>query len=90
MEKSEVLNSLQEMGLVPVLRAHSFEEAMALSGAIAAGGIKVLEITMTVPGAMQVIRRLVEERPDILIGGWHGTRSRNSTSLHSRGCEICR
>lgn len=68
MDKSAVLNSLQEMGLVPVLRAESVDKAMALATAVAAGGVKVLEVTMTVPGALQVIRRLVEVRPDILIG----------------------
>jgi 2-dehydro-3-deoxyphosphogluconate aldolase/(4S)-4-hydroxy-2-oxoglutarate aldolase len=68
MDKIAVLNSLQETGLVPVLRAASVEQAIALATAVAAGGVKVLEVTMTVPGALQVIRRLVAERPDILIG----------------------
>src|SRR5258708_15797605 len=68
MEKIAVLNALREIGLVPVLRAESVEKAMALAGAIADGGVTVLEITMTVPGAIQVMRRLAEQRPDILIG----------------------
>ena len=68
MDKVQVLQTLQEIGLVPVLRAESVEKAMALATAIAAGGVTVLEVTMTVPGAMQVMRRLAEERPDILIG----------------------
>ena len=38
------------------------------SSAIADGGVTVLEITMTVPGAIQVMRKLAEQRPDILIG----------------------
>jgi 2-dehydro-3-deoxyphosphogluconate aldolase / (4S)-4-hydroxy-2-oxoglutarate aldolase len=68
MEKAAVLLALKEIGLVPVLRADSVQEALALATAIAAGGVTVLEITMTVPGAMQVMRKLAEERPDILIG----------------------
>jgi 2-dehydro-3-deoxyphosphogluconate aldolase/(4S)-4-hydroxy-2-oxoglutarate aldolase len=68
MQKSEVLKSLREIGLVPVLRAESETQALALASAIAAGGVTVLEITMTVPGAIRVMRRLAEERPDILIG----------------------
>src|SRR5882672_9096963 len=68
MTKAAVLNSLREIGLVPVLRAESVEKAMALAGAIADGGVTVLEITMTVPGAIQVMRKLAEQRPDILIG----------------------
>jgi 2-dehydro-3-deoxyphosphogluconate aldolase/(4S)-4-hydroxy-2-oxoglutarate aldolase len=68
MQKTEVLNALREIGLVPVLRAESEEQALALASAIAAGGVTVLEVTMTVPGAIRVMRRLAEERPDILIG----------------------
>jgi 2-dehydro-3-deoxyphosphogluconate aldolase/(4S)-4-hydroxy-2-oxoglutarate aldolase len=68
MEKAAVLNELREIGLVPVLRCASIEQAMALAEAIAAGGVTVLEVTMTVPGAQQVIGRLTKERPDILIG----------------------
>ena len=68
MQKAEVLKSLREIGLVPVLRAESEEQALALAAAIAAGGVTVLEVTMTVPGAIRVMRRLAEERPDILIG----------------------
>src|SRR5215469_8729879 len=68
MQKHEVLQSLQTIGLVPVLRAESIDKAMALASAIADGGVTVLEITMTVPGAIQVMRKLAEQRPDILIG----------------------
>ena len=51
MEKIAVLKALREIGLVPVLRAQSVDQAMALAAAVAAGGVTVLEITMTVPGA---------------------------------------
>jgi 2-dehydro-3-deoxyphosphogluconate aldolase / (4S)-4-hydroxy-2-oxoglutarate aldolase len=68
MQKIAVLKALKEIGLVPVLRAESVDKALALAEAIAAGGVTVLEITMTVPGAFQVMRQLVEKRPDILIG----------------------
>jgi len=68
MRKEEVLKSLREIGLVPVLRASSVEKAMALAEAIAAGGVTVLEVTMTVPGAIRVMRQLAEQRPDILVG----------------------
>ena len=66
--KSEVLQQMREIGLVPVLRAESEDQALALAEAIAAGGVTVLEITMTVPGAVRVMARLTKERPDILVG----------------------
>jgi len=68
MDKASIIQALKKIGLVPVLRAESEAQALALADAIAAGGVTVLEVTMTVPGAIRVMRRLSEERPDILIG----------------------
>jgi 2-dehydro-3-deoxyphosphogluconate aldolase/(4S)-4-hydroxy-2-oxoglutarate aldolase len=68
MDKAAVLTAIRELGLLPVLRASSADQALALAAAIAEGGITALEITMTVPGAMHVIRRLTAEHPDLLIG----------------------
>ena len=68
MEKRLVLEWMRGIGVVPVLRAHSVEAALSLAEAIAAGGVTCLEITMTVPGATEVIRRLRQERPELLVG----------------------
>jgi 2-dehydro-3-deoxyphosphogluconate aldolase/(4S)-4-hydroxy-2-oxoglutarate aldolase len=68
LDKSAVLKSLRTLGLVPVLRAESEAQALALASAIASGGVTTLEVTMTVPGAIRVMRTLAEQRPDILIG----------------------
>jgi 2-dehydro-3-deoxyphosphogluconate aldolase / (4S)-4-hydroxy-2-oxoglutarate aldolase len=68
MRKEEIVAKLREIGLVPVLRAESEEQALGIAEAIAAGGVTVLEITMTVPGAIRVMARLAKERPDLLIG----------------------
>jgi 2-dehydro-3-deoxyphosphogluconate aldolase/(4S)-4-hydroxy-2-oxoglutarate aldolase len=66
--KVEVLAWIRKIGLVPVLRAESEAQAIALAEAIADGGVTVLEVTMTVPGAVKVIARLKKERPEILLG----------------------
>jgi len=68
LNKAKVLEGMKAIGLVPVLRAESVINALALAEALVAGGVTVLEVTMTVPGAMHVMRRLAESRPDILIG----------------------
>jgi 2-dehydro-3-deoxyphosphogluconate aldolase/(4S)-4-hydroxy-2-oxoglutarate aldolase len=68
MRREQIVKRLREIGLVPVLRAESEEQALGIASAIAAGGVTVLEITMTVPGAIRVMSRLTKERPDILIG----------------------
>ena len=66
--KPEVLAHIRRTGLVPVLRAHSEHHALALIDAIALGGVDVLEITMTVPGAVRLLGRLTHDRPDLLLG----------------------
>ena len=68
MRKEEIVEKLREIGLVPVLRAESEEQALGIASAIADGGVTVLEITMSVTGAIRVMARLTKERPDILIG----------------------
>jgi 2-dehydro-3-deoxyphosphogluconate aldolase/(4S)-4-hydroxy-2-oxoglutarate aldolase len=57
MSKADVLARIRDVGIVPVVRAESADEALAAIAAIRAGGIDILEITMTVPGAV----RLIEE-----------------------------
>jgi 2-dehydro-3-deoxyphosphogluconate aldolase / (4S)-4-hydroxy-2-oxoglutarate aldolase len=68
MLKQDVLSRCREIGVLPVLRAESEDQALALASAVAEGGVTVIEVTMTVPGAIRVMRRLAEQRPNILIG----------------------
>lgn len=69
MDKSQVLAKIREVGLLPVLRAESEDEGLVLAHALAAGGVTVLEITMTVPGAIELIRRVAKDAGDrILVG----------------------
>ena len=55
MSKADVLARIREVGIVPVVRAESAEEALKAIDAIREGGIDILEITMTVPGAIRLI-----------------------------------
>ena len=58
MNKTEVLQRIRATGLIPVVRAESADLAMRAVEAIKAGGVDVLEVTMTVPGAIDVIAKL--------------------------------
>ena len=58
MNKTEVLRRIHDTGLIPVVRAESAELAIRAVEAITAGGVNVLEVTMTVPGAIGVIEQL--------------------------------
>jgi 2-dehydro-3-deoxyphosphogluconate aldolase / (4S)-4-hydroxy-2-oxoglutarate aldolase len=69
MNKIEVLKRIRDTGLIPVVRAESAEQALRAVAALKAGGLDVLEVTMTVPGAIEVIRALTAGSGDeTLIG----------------------
>ena len=69
MDKSDVINQIRETGVIPVVRATSAEEAMQAIDAIREGGVSVLEITMTVPGAVGLIEQLSKKYSnDVLVG----------------------
>jgi len=69
MLKDEVRRRITGVGIVPVVRASSPREALDAVEAVCRGGIRVVEITMTVPGAMEIIRELIKSgEPDVLVG----------------------
>ena len=73
MNKSEVLKQIKETGVIPVVRATTADEAMRAIDAIREGGIAVLEITMTVPGAVGVIEQVAARfGTDALVGELRG------------------
>ena len=65
----DVIRRIGEVGIVPVVRAADFEEARAAVDAICAGGIPIIEVTMTVPDAPAVIREIIKRYKDeVLVG----------------------
>src|SRR3984957_5194939 len=69
MDKQKVRERILEIGIVPVVRASSAGEACIAAEAVCQGGIPIVEITMTVPGAVELIRELVKNcGSDVLIG----------------------
>jgi 2-dehydro-3-deoxyphosphogluconate aldolase / (4S)-4-hydroxy-2-oxoglutarate aldolase len=67
--KYEQLKMIHDCGIVAVIRASSTEEALSVTEAVVAGGINVIEITMTVPDAIGVIRDLVGSKISNLLVG---------------------
>src|SRR5437773_829330 len=69
MGKSQVLERIKSVGIIPVVRAASGDEALQAVEAIRAGGLTIVEITMTVPGAVRIIERIAGEYGDeVLVG----------------------
>jgi 2-dehydro-3-deoxyphosphogluconate aldolase/(4S)-4-hydroxy-2-oxoglutarate aldolase len=69
MNRAEVLKRIEELAVVPVVRAPSAETALAAVSALLAGGLSVFEITLTVPGALGVIEELVTRLGDRAVIG---------------------
>jgi 2-dehydro-3-deoxyphosphogluconate aldolase/(4S)-4-hydroxy-2-oxoglutarate aldolase len=66
----KTINKIIECGVVAVIRAESKEQGLKIVEAVKNGGIKALEVTMTVPGAIDIIKELTEvyKNEDVIIG----------------------
>ena len=103
MTREQILQRMKQVGVVPVLRAPSAEIAVVAAQAIERGGVPVIEVTMTVPGAIDVIREMVKSSPGVLLGAGTvldpetaracmlaGAHFVVSPSLNVKTIEICR
>jgi|SRR5215470_13465750 len=68
MNKEELRARVEEVGIVPVIRTASADDARFAVEEVANGGIPIVEVTMTVPGAIAVIRDLVKTVPEVILG----------------------
>jgi len=68
MTNTEACARIEEIGIIPAIRVSSPEDALFAAEAIAAAGIPIVELTMTVPGAIDVIAALRRQYPDVMVG----------------------
>jgi 2-dehydro-3-deoxyphosphogluconate aldolase/(4S)-4-hydroxy-2-oxoglutarate aldolase len=68
MNKEAVLARIHEIGIIPGIRTASGEDAHFAADAVSSGGIPIVEITMTIPGALDIIAYLAHHIPEVLIG----------------------
>jgi len=68
MNKAEVCARIKEIGIIPAIRVSSAEQAHFAAEAVERGGIPIVEITMTVPGAVDLISHLVHYHPKMIVG----------------------
>src|SRR5450631_3112357 len=85
----EVIRRIEEVGIVPVVRAATVDEATRAVEAICAGGIPVVEITMTVPNAVSVIREVAKQYgTKVLIGAGTVITAEQAESCLRAGAEF--
>jgi 2-dehydro-3-deoxyphosphogluconate aldolase/(4S)-4-hydroxy-2-oxoglutarate aldolase len=69
MDKREIFNRMVSEGLIPVIRVSSAQEAIDVADAVRKGGVSCVEITMSVPGAIDVLRDLTKKyKEEIILG----------------------
>jgi 2-dehydro-3-deoxyphosphogluconate aldolase/(4S)-4-hydroxy-2-oxoglutarate aldolase len=68
MTKEELRARVEEVGLIPVIRTSSAEDARFAVEEVSHGGIPIIEVTMTVPGAIDVMRDVVKHVPNVILG----------------------
>jgi len=89
MDKKTVRDRIIEVGIVPVVRARSKREAFMAVEAVTLGGIPIVEITMTVPGAVEVIRELVKSHSaGALIGAGTVLDAETARACRDAGAEF--
>ena len=69
MARAELLGRIRATGVIPVVRAPSADDALAAVEAMRAGGIDIVELTMTVPSPIRVIEKVVERYGDTIVAG---------------------
>jgi 2-dehydro-3-deoxyphosphogluconate aldolase / (4S)-4-hydroxy-2-oxoglutarate aldolase len=69
MKKSEKLNLIRETRIIAIMRAKSSEQLIAAADAIKAGGVRVIEVTMTTPGALSVIETAKKKFAEAVLFG---------------------
>jgi 2-dehydro-3-deoxyphosphogluconate aldolase / (4S)-4-hydroxy-2-oxoglutarate aldolase len=79
--REQIRVRIEEIGIIPAIRVASAEDALFAAETIAGAGIPVVEISMTVPGAMGVISHLVKHAPEVIVGAG-GILNANT----ARGC----
>ena len=65
---AEVCTTIKEVGILPAIRVSTSEDAHFAAESVAAGGIPIVEITMTVAGCVDLIAHLIRYHPKMLVG----------------------
>jgi 2-dehydro-3-deoxyphosphogluconate aldolase / (4S)-4-hydroxy-2-oxoglutarate aldolase len=68
MTRDEVCARIREIGIIPAIRVSSYDDAHFAIEAVAGGGIPIVEVTMTVPGAVDLITHLVQHHRKTVVG----------------------
>lgn len=81
-QQSAMTEALRQSRIIPVLTIEDPENAIPLATALLDGGLPIAEVTLRTPGAMEALRRIAHEQPDVLAGA--GTVLNVAQSVQAR------
>jgi 2-dehydro-3-deoxyphosphogluconate aldolase/(4S)-4-hydroxy-2-oxoglutarate aldolase len=68
MNKENIRSLIEEIGIIPAIRLSSTQDALFAAEAVSSSGIPIVDVTMTVPGAVEVISELARNSPELVVG----------------------
>lgn len=87
--KAHALAQIRQEGLVPILRTPTAEDALEIAELLRESGLSSVEVTLTVPGALDVIRELaVSFSPDLLVGAGSVLEIDQAIAAHEAGARF--
>jgi 2-dehydro-3-deoxyphosphogluconate aldolase/(4S)-4-hydroxy-2-oxoglutarate aldolase len=85
MSQKTILNRVAALGVVPVIAIEKVETALLLADALLEGGLPIVEITFRTAAAAEVIRRITQERPQLVVGAGTVLTSANLEAAKASG-----
>jgi len=68
LNKDQIRSRIEEIGIIPAVRLSSAADALFAAEAVSVSGIPIVEVTMTVPGAVEVIEELARNDAELIVG----------------------
>lgn len=84
-----LVNELNNIGIVPVIKLDKVENAEKLAKALRDGGINCAEVTFRAKGAAEVIRRMTKAYPDMLVGAGTVLTCEQADAAYKAGAKFC-
>lgn len=86
--KLNVLNIMQDGPIIPVIIIEQLEQAVPLAKALVAGGVRVLEVTLRTPVALESIYRISQEVPEAIAGAGTVVRAQQMQEVAKAGAKF--
>lgn len=89
MTKNEKLEQIKKIGIIAIMRAKSSDQLIKAAEGIRSGGINVIEVTMTTPGALDVVKQAkIKFGEDVLFGVGSVTDPETAESAIQAGADF--